>query len=154
METNIKKHLHLGVAVMGAVHIAWGIKFAQQTQSNPLHCQKELEKTSALKSKAIMDNGLRSVCLSVPSGKQTIFRALVSPLRCPFISPECHIGGPDNWTWALASYIKFKGRYVFHFLDGLGYCWKLTETCLCAHQSRVSLEVAVCIIVVWPSVLH
>lgn len=121
METNIGKHLHLCVALRGAVHITGGITFTQQTQSNPLHCQKKLEKTSALKSKAIIDNGLRSVRLSVPSGQQNISQALVSPLRCPFISPEYHIGGADNWTWTLVSYIKFKGRYVFHFLDVLDY---------------------------------
>lgn len=54
----------------------------------------------------------------------------MSPLGCPFISPEHHTGGADNWTLALFFYIKFKG--FFRWLETY-------KTCLYAHQSTVEI---------------
>lgn len=46
MEKNTERHLHLGLAVKGAVHITQGIKFAQQTWSNLLHFEGMLKKNN------------------------------------------------------------------------------------------------------------
>lgn len=83
------------------MHITEGIKFVQQTWSNPLHFQGMLKKPiSALKSKAIMDLRTLCVCVSVRRPVCSIRAAeYLKHLRCPFISPEYHVGGADPRAW-------------------------------------------------------
>lgn len=88
-------------------------------------------------------NGFKvCVCVWLFHQGSRISQALVSPLRYPFISPEYHIVGADNWTWALFFYIQFKGKHFSHFQMARTTALKL-QTCLYEHQSPVLLQTVV-----------
>lgn len=102
------------------------------------HGAKNAQKTQYL-FEVQSHNGFKvCVCVWLFHQGSRISQALVSPLRYPFILPEYHIVGADNWTWALFFYIQFKGKHFSHFQMARTTALKL-QTCLYEHQSPVLL---------------
>jgi len=59
MEKYTERHLQLDIAVKAAMHIIWGIKFAQQTYSNPLHFHGMLKKKNNMSFEVWNHNGFK-----------------------------------------------------------------------------------------------
>lgn len=115
MEKSTGRHLHIEPAVRGAVRctIRKVLNLLSKHRAT-LSIFRECRKKPNISFEVIMDLKSVCVCVCVCSIRAAEYLSL-SPLRCPFISPEHHIGGADNWTLALFFYIKFKG-FFFLFI--------------------------------------